>query len=232
MDTVNTPVQKKPFPVAAITFSVSVFALLILLLLPITRNDAIAAVDVIMFFGAAIPLVFLVVGLFIRKNNLLVFIPLCVLALSYLASTVFEAVNGVVSLTYIFHVGFHASAGAFEDLWRVIADVGSNALVCLGFLLMAVITFGAQKFGKKITKLWFLPVIPFGLATVSTLFSFAYYEMQVFEFVFVRAIPMSTLMNTIAWSQAQKFSTLEIAFLLFTLSALFYGLALKKSAKI
>ncbi len=232
MDTVNTPVQKKTFPVAAITFSVSVFTLFILLFLPLTHGDSFTPLDFVMFLATALPLFFLVVGLFIRKNNLLVSIPLCVLALSYLASTVLEAVNGVVSLTYIFHVGFHASAGSFEALWREITDVGNNALVCLGFLLMAVIAFGAQKLGKKITKLWFIPVIPFGLATVSTLFSFAHYQIQVFEYMLVRAVPMSTLMNTIAWYQAQRYSTIEVTFLLFTLSALFYGLALKKSAKI
>ena len=129
------------------------------------------------------------------------------------------------------HFGFNAT-DTFEILWRIATNICNNALVCLGFLLMAVITFGAQKLGKKITKLWFIPVIPFGLATASALFSFAYYEMQIFEYMFVRAIPISSLLNTIAWYQTQRYSAIEVTFLLFTLSALFYGLALKKSAKI
>lgn len=232
MDTVNAPVQKKPFPVAAITFSVSVFTLFIWFLQPVTSQDfEIRPAQIILCFLTAVPLICLVVGLFLRKTNLLVTIPMCVLAAAYAGITVLAIIDWVRVLPYL-APHYEANISAFlTQMWSHANEVCQNGLVCLGFFLLAVITFAARKNSAMINKLWILPIIPFGLATFLSLLSMSE-SLYSFLFTLTSGVPFTSITASVLWYYVRSDATIEVTFLLFTLSALFYGLALKKSAKI
>lgn len=173
MDNVTAPVQKKPFPVAAVGFVLCLPVLWTRAFLPmISRffdlSYTFTPVELITLFITSAALICLVIGLFLRKTNMLVSVPLCVMSGVYAVQALDTVISWMKQITYfrdndLLSVNVMVSNGI-----GFLLMISAHLLAFIGFLLYAVMAFRVNKNNTSLAKLWWIPFVSF---IVSAFFS-------------------------------------------------------------
>lgn len=251
MDTVNTPVQKKPFPVAAIGFILLALAFVTEALSPLLTYvfNTRPAEHSALFDRFDIPLLLirlfliaftlsLVCMLFTGKNNIVTFVCLLGMSLCYVGTAVRYL------FAYIEYINVYGEPEAippliYTSLLVSLVSKGTVALCAfLGLIVLAFIALFAFKGKKKLTLIWILAAVLFAvplvisvLATISSavsLFSdwehFIYWIDKIIKHL---AFPPFHNLNNLAYNVATGFISIAVNLLLVINSALL-GLHFKK----
>lgn len=253
MDTVNTPVQKKPFPVAAIGFLLLALTFITHALSPLltyvfnTRpTEYFSLLDrfdipilLIQLFLIAFTLS-LVCMLFIGKNNIVTFVCLLGMSICYVAIAVRTL------FTYIEYIKVIELEPIPPQIYTsLLVSLVSNGTVALcaffGLIMLAFAALFAYKGKKKLANLWVAALIPFALLLIInvigivTLFISLFSDWDAFMYWIDDVIkhhefPLGHHLNNICNNLAV--STIScVENLLFVINTILLGIQLKKSVK-
>ena len=251
MDTVNAPVQKKHFPLAAVGFILLALTFIFQALSPLLTYvfNTHPAESFSLFDRFDIPLLLiqlfliaftlsLVCMLFIGKNNIVVFVCLLGMSLCYVGT----AVRNLFNYIQTFKMYGELDAIPPRFLTSLITSLVSNAAITicgfLGFLILALAALFAFKGKKKLTLIWILAAVLFAvplvisvLATISSavsLFSdWEYLSYLIDKIIRNLAFPPLHSLNNLVYNVATGFISIAVNLLLVINSALL-GLHFKK----
>ncbi len=252
MDTVNTPVQKKPFPIAAIGFILLALTFMFQALSPLltyvfnTRPaehfSLLDRFDIPILLIQLVLIAFtvsLVCMLFIGKNNIVVFVCLLGMSLWHVGTAVQDLFNYIQA--FKMYGEFDAIPPRF--LTSLITSLVSNAAITicgfLGFLILALAALFAYKGKKKLTLIWILATVLFAVPLVISVLATISYAVSLFSdwklFIYwidkiikhLAFPPFGHNLNNLAYNVATGFISIAVNLLLVINSALL-GLHFKK----
>ncbi len=236
MDNVTAPVQKKPFPLAAVGFILCLPVLWTRAFLPmilrfLDLSYTVTPVELITLFITSAALICLVIGLFLRKTNMLVSVPLCVMSGVYAVQAFNTVISWIKQITFfrdndILNVNVMVSNGI-----AFLLMIAAHLLAFIGFLLYALMAFRANKNNASLARLWWIPFVSF---IVSAFFSVvrAVSSLASLEQLF-SSLSFDHAGQTLAmYSRIYNFVFLALTAtltVLFAISGFFLGKYLKKS---
>lgn len=253
MDNVTAPVQKKPFPIAAVGFILLALAFITQALSPLLTYvfntypaeyfSFFARFDIPTLLIQLVLIAFtlsLVCMLFIGKNNIVVFVCLLGMSLCYVGTAVRTL------FTYIESFKMYGDAEMPSQLYgSLIVSMISNEAVALcgfiGLLILALAALFAYKGKKKLANLCFFALLPFAvLVVISVLGSIGFvtsffsnwdaFDYWINDVIKHLEFPFGHHFNNICNNLAVNTISFVVNLLL-VINAVLLGIQLKKSVK-